>query len=154
MAKPIRTGNVRNRELNSGRLQDDVPAYPSISNADGGPDPAPNMYASADKASPNALGQARRDARLQQLKDGMNRGGKVKKKFSAEGNVPKMRMDKKSRGGGTKWMQDLHVKKGAMTAAAKREGVSNSKYEQEHKHDSGKAGKRARLALVFKNSQH
>ncbi len=39
---------------------------------------------------------------------------------------------------------------GAMTASAKREGVSNSKYEQEHKHDSGKAGKRARLALVLK----
>lgn len=39
---------------------------------------------------------------------------------------------------------------GAMTAAAKREGVSNSEYEQEHKHDSGKAGQRARLALVLK----
>ena len=39
---------------------------------------------------------------------------------------------------------------GAMTAAAKREGVSNSKYEQEHKHDSGKAGQRARLAITLK----
>lgn len=39
---------------------------------------------------------------------------------------------------------------GAMTKAAKREGVSNSKYEQEHKHDSGKAGQRARFALVLK----
>lgn len=39
---------------------------------------------------------------------------------------------------------------GAMTAAAKREGVSNSTYEQEHKHDKGKAGQRARFALVLK----
>jgi hypothetical protein len=39
--------------------------------------------------------------------------------------------------------------KGAMTAAAKREGVSNSEYEQEHKHDSGKAGRRARLAITL-----
>jgi hypothetical protein len=38
---------------------------------------------------------------------------------------------------------------GAMTAAAKREGVSNAKYEQEHKHDSGKAGQRARLAITL-----
>jgi len=43
---------------------------------------------------------------------------------------------------------------GAMTAAAKREGVSNAEYEQEHKHDSGTAGKRARLALVLKNLHH
>jgi len=35
------------------------------------------------------------------------------------------------------------IKERAMTAAAKREGVSNSSYEQEHKGDSGKAGKRA-----------
>ena len=40
---------------------------------------------------------------------------------------------------------------GAMTAAAKREGVSNSKYEQEHKNDSGTAGKRARLAITLKH---
>jgi hypothetical protein len=39
---------------------------------------------------------------------------------------------------------------GAMTAAAKREGVSNSAYEQEHAHDSGKAGQRARFAMILK----
>ncbi len=43
---------------------------------------------------------------------------------------------------------------GAMTKSAKREGVSNSKYEQEHKHDSGKAGQRARFALVLKGLHH
>ena len=46
------------------------------------------------------------------------------------------------------------IKEGAMTAAAKREGVSNSAYEQEHKGDSGKAGKRARLALTMKSWKH
>lgn len=39
---------------------------------------------------------------------------------------------------------------GAMTAAAKREGVSNSTYEQEHKHDSGHSGQMARLAITLK----
>ena len=46
------------------------------------------------------------------------------------------------------------IKKGAMTAAAKREGVSNSEYEQEHKGDSGLAGKRARLSLTMKGWKH
>lgn len=46
------------------------------------------------------------------------------------------------------------IKEGAMTAAAKREGVSNSQYEQEHKGDSGKAGRRARLALAMKSWKH
>ena len=48
----------------------------------------------------------------------------------------------------------FHIKEGAMTAAAKREGVSNSAYEQEHKDDSGTAGKRARLALTMKSWKH
>lgn len=86
------------------------------------------------------------------LPKGKKKGGKVVK---ARGKRPHHRLDKKSRGGEPKkWMQSLDIKKGAMTEAAKREGVSNSKYEQEHKNDSGKAGKRARLALVFKNSEH
>ncbi len=48
-----------------------------------------------------------------------------------------------------KFIQDAIKKPGAMTASAKREGVSNSEYEQEHKHDSGKSGNRARLALTL-----
>lgn len=40
--------------------------------------------------------------------------------------------------------------KGAMTAAAEREGVSNSTYEHEHQHEGGLAGERARLALTLK----
>ncbi len=43
---------------------------------------------------------------------------------------------------------------GAMTAAAKREGVSNSEYIAEHKHDSGKAGQRARLAETLEHMPH
>lgn len=48
------------------------------------------------------------------------------------------------------WIQNAISKPGAMTAAAKRSGESNSEYEQSHKDDKGKAGKRARLALTLK----
>lgn len=48
----------------------------------------------------------------------------------------------------------FNIKEGAMTAAAKREGVSNSTYEREHEQDSGKAGKRARMAIAFKHMNH
>ncbi len=71
--------------------------------------------------------------------------------LKARGGAAKKRMDKKPRSG--KWMSDLHIKKGAMTEAAEREGVSNSEYEQEHKNDSGLAGKRARLAITFKKAK-
>lgn len=43
---------------------------------------------------------------------------------------------------------------GAMTEAAKREGVSNSEYIKEHLHDSGKAGQRARLANTLTHMRH
>lgn len=52
------------------------------------------------------------------------------------------------------WIAGAIKHPGAMTAAAKREGVSNSKYEQEHKGDSGTSGKRARLALTLKKMRH
>ena len=51
------------------------------------------------------------------------------------------------------WIAGAIKHPGAMTAAAKREGVSNSSYEQEHKGDSGKSGQRARLALSLKGLQ-
>jgi hypothetical protein len=53
-----------------------------------------------------------------------------------------------------KWIKSAIEKPGAMTEAAKREGVSNSEYEKEHEHDSGKAGKRARLAETLKGMHH
>jgi hypothetical protein len=49
-----------------------------------------------------------------------------------------------------KWIKTAIKHPGAMTEAAKREGVSNSEYEKEHEHDSGKAGERARLAETLK----
>lgn len=48
------------------------------------------------------------------------------------------------------WIAGAIRHPGAMTAAAKREGVSNAAYEQEHKGDKGTSGKRARLALALK----
>ena len=48
------------------------------------------------------------------------------------------------------WIAGAIKHPGALKAAAKRAGETTSEYEQEHKHDSGKAGKRARLALTLK----
>lgn len=48
------------------------------------------------------------------------------------------------------WIAGAIKHPGAMTAEAKREGVSNSTFEQEHKGDSGIEGERARLALELK----
>lgn len=53
-----------------------------------------------------------------------------------------------------KWIKSAIKHPGAMTEAAKREGVSNSEYEKEHEHDSGKAGQRARLAETLKGIHH
>jgi hypothetical protein len=56
--------------------------------------------------------------------------------------------------GKKKWIKDAIKHPGAMTEAAKREGVSNSAYIEEHKHDSGRAGQRARLAETLKGMHH
>lgn len=53
-----------------------------------------------------------------------------------------------------KWIKAAIKHPGAMTEAAEREGVSNSQYEKEHQHDSGKAGSRARLAMTLKGEKH
>lgn len=47
------------------------------------------------------------------------------------------------------WIQDAVKKPGAMSKAAKREGVSNSSYIQEHQHNSGKSGQRSRFAKIM-----
>ena len=49
------------------------------------------------------------------------------------------------------WIAGAIKHPGAMTAAAKREGVSNSQYEQEHKNDKGTSGERARAAITLKH---
>lgn len=56
--------------------------------------------------------------------------------------------------GKKRWIKAAIKHPGAMTAAAEREGVSNSQYEKEHAHDSGKAGQRARLAMTLKGMHH
>ena len=50
-----------------------------------------------------------------------------------------------------KWISKAIKHPGAMTAAAKREGLSNAEYEQKHKGDKGTSGKRARLAITLSN---
>ncbi len=58
-----------------------------------------------------------------------------------------------------KWMQkvsksiDKSGHKGIFSEAAKKAGKSTREFAEEHKHDSGKIGKRARLALVFMKSR-
>jgi hypothetical protein len=51
------------------------------------------------------------------------------------------------------WMKTSVKHPGAMTEAAKRKGISNSEYEQEHKDDKGHEGQMARLALAFKHAK-
>lgn len=48
-----------------------------------------------------------------------------------------------------KFIQSAIKHPGAETAAAHRAGESTHEYMEKHKHDSGKAGKRARLGLTL-----
>ena len=49
-----------------------------------------------------------------------------------------------------KWMQTAVKRPGALTAKAKRAGMSVQAYAQKHKHDSGVRGEEARFALNAK----
>ncbi len=49
-----------------------------------------------------------------------------------------------------KWIQAMHMKKGAMTAQAKKAGMSPMAFAHEHEHDKGTTGRRARLALTLR----
>ena len=59
-----------------------------------------------------------------------------------------------------RWMQKVSsgIKRrgteGVFSAAAKRAGKSTHEFAEEHKHSSGKVGKRARLALAFASARH
>jgi len=53
----------------------------------------------------------------------------------------------KSKPAGRKWMQKAVKRPGALTAKAKRAGMSVQAYAQEHKHDSGVTGEEARFAI-------
>ena len=79
-----------------------------------------------------------------QDKAGMKRTGMTAKEWE------KSAEDKKEDMQEANWIKGAIKHPGAMTAAAKRAGETNSEYEQQHKHDSGKAGRRARLALTLK----
>ena len=49
-----------------------------------------------------------------------------------------------------KWIEHAHLKKGAESKAAHKAGMSTGAYAKKHEHDSGKAGHRARLAMVLR----
>lgn len=59
-----------------------------------------------------------------------------------------------------KWMQaessrEKHAgTKGVFRKAAERAGKSTRSFAEEHKHSSGKIGKRARMALAFMSAKH
>lgn len=49
----------------------------------------------------------------------------------------------------SKWISGAIKHPGAFKAQAQRAGESTSKFAQEHKHDSGTTGRRARLAITL-----
>jgi len=53
-----------------------------------------------------------------------------------------------------KFIQKMHLKKGAFTAEAKAHGKSVHEYAEEKKDAKGTTGKRARLALTFEKMAH
>ena len=64
-----------------------------------------------------------------------------------DGFVSEKALGRKRGGAAKKWIQGAISHPGAEKKAAKRAGVSTHEYMEEHKHDSGKAGARARLGL-------
>ena len=48
-----------------------------------------------------------------------------------------------------KWIAGAIRHKGALTASAKKAGESPMEFAQQHKHDSGTTGRRARLAITL-----
>ncbi len=53
-----------------------------------------------------------------------------------------------------KWIQKAIKHPGVEKAAAKKAGMSTHAYMEKHKHDSGKAGSRARLGLTLSKMHH
>ena len=56
----------------------------------------------------------------------------------------------KSKASGKKWMQKAVKRPGALSAKAKRAGMSVQAYAQKRKHDSGLTGEEARFAVTAK----
>ena len=76
-------------------------------------------------------------------------GGAVGKKHGGKvsGKHPRGRADKRARGGGN-WIKGAIKHPGAEKKAAAKAGMSTHEYMEKHKHDSGKAGNRARTARL------
>ena len=53
-----------------------------------------------------------------------------------------------------KWISKAIKHPGALTASAKRAGMSPMAFAEKHKHDSGTTGRRARLALTLRGMHH
>ncbi len=49
-----------------------------------------------------------------------------------------------------KWIQKMHMKKGALTKQAKAAGESPMEFAAEHKGDKGTTGRRSRVALTLR----
>lgn len=60
----------------------------------------------------------------------------------------------KEGGKAKKWIGKMDLKKGAMSAQAKKAGESTHEFAEKHKDAEGKTGKRARLALTFEKMRH
>lgn len=67
------------------------------------------------------------------------------------GKEPHARLDKVRRGmkDGGHFIQKAIKHPGALRAAAHKAGESTHQFAEKHKHDSGKTGNRARLALTL-----
>lgn len=53
-----------------------------------------------------------------------------------------------------KWIQSAIKHPGSFTRSAKKAGKSVGEFAEEHKHDSGTTGKRARLAITLRRMHH
>jgi hypothetical protein len=83
------------------------------------------------------------------VKKGSRYGGS-KQKEKPEQEMPKEKNEEVEHIEEKNWIAGAIKHPGAETAAAKRAGMSVQAYASKHQHDSGTAGKRARLAMTLK----
>ena len=83
------------------------------------------------------------------VKKGSRYGGS-KQKDKPEQDDDKMKKEEAEQIDEKNWIAGAIKHPGAETAAAKKAGMSVQAYAKKHQHDSGKAGKRARLAMTLK----
>lgn len=82
------------------------------------------------------------------VKKGSRYGGS-KQKEKPEQEMPKEKNEEVEHIEEKNWIAGAIKHPGAETASAKKAGESTHDYEEKHKHDSGTAGKRARLGLTL-----